>query len=853
VQTKKKPLACQVKKRLSSKIFLLNPDICSESGTFIPPLLSMNREACHIQVAVALPVHGEFTYAVPEPMVPLVGRGKRVLVPFGNRRVTGYVLGFGGDAPAGQIRPVEDILDNEPLFPESIISFYRWISDYYLHPLGEVIRTALPGGLNVYDQVSLRLSAAGQRALDRGGVTIPEAGLLGRLSGGSRTLRACLGNRRSADDRAQVMKLVKRGWVREERQLAGKSVRARTERFVSLPEPPPAVETLTAKRREILERVPAGIDVPVRRLARTVPTASQLVTAMARSGQLNVFKKQVYRDLLGDPVTADTPHRLNAEQAEVVDRVRAALKGGFQAFLLNGVTGSGKTEVYMHLARTVLDRGGRVLVLVPEIALISQMARRFEARFGSGIAMLHSGLSRGERYDQWLRIMRGEAAIAIGARSAVFAPFADLGLVIVDEEHDGSYKQDGGLRYNARDLAVVRARQNHAVVLLGSATPSVQSFANVASKKFSELRLTRRVAARCLPEIRVVDLKETRDARGIHRFMTPALVSAMERRLDAGEQVLLFLNRRGFAGYPVCAACGEALRCRHCDISLTLHQAANAYRCHYCGFSRPSIIPCPACGEKKIKNLGLGTERVEAAVTALFPHARVARMDRDTTGRRGAVVKILKNLSRGKIDVLVGTQMVAKGHDFPNITLVGVICADLSLNFPDFRAGERTFQLLAQVAGRAGRGDTPGRVILQTYNPDHFSIRSAVAQDFSAFYRTEIGFRQELGYPPFSRLVLLRISGKDKSKTRDHAAEVGAQCHALAGQHGGSENTVTVMGPIEASLTRVAGRYRWQVLLKCAGAASVHRFVGALMQTHPTLFSNTAVRVAVDVDPVHFM
>ena len=358
---------------------------------------------------------------------------------------------------------------------------------------------------------------------------------------------------------------------------------------------------------------------------------------------------------------------------------------------------------------------------------------------------------------------------------------ADIGLIIVDEEHDASYKQEGGLHYSARDLAVVRARQSGCPALLGSATPSLQSIFNVRTGKYTELRLTCRVEARPLPEIRVVDLRQCKDLRGPGRFISGELRQAMAETLGRGEQVLLFLNRRGFASFPVCAACGSALRCRNCDISLTLHQSANAYQCHYCGFSRPATAACEACGSDKIKRLGLGTEKVEEAVRALFPPARIARMDRDTTQRKGAIVGMLKRLRAGEIDILVGTQMVAKGHDFPGITLVGILCADLSLSFPDFRAGEHTFQLLAQVAGRAGRGERPGRVILQTYNPEHFSIRTARDQDYDAFYEQEIEFRRALGYPPVTRLIQLRISAQDPRQAQGGGRGPGPAMPGAAG------------------------------------------------------------------------
>ena len=433
----------------------------------------------------------------------------------------------------------------------------------------------------------------------------------------------------------------------------------------------------------------------------------------------------------------------------------------------------------MRIAQAALEKGFSTLILVPEIALISQTERRFRARFGECIAVLHSGLSAGERYDQWEKILEQQVKIVIGARSAIFAPVNRLGVIIVDEEHDNSYKQESSFRYNARDLAVVRAKQQNAVALLGSATPSIQSYHNADLKKFKKLRLTKRVQDRPMPKVQIVDLCQYRNERGIRKFITPELIQEIRQNLARGEQVLLFLNRRGYANYPVCAACGQPMLCKNCDISLTLHKRINAYKCHFCGFSKASVALCDKCGSSSIKQLGMGTEKIAAAMATLFPNARIARMDRDTTKQKGSLLNILKDLKKNKIDILVGTQMVAKGHDFPNITLVGIICADLSLNFPDFRSSEQTFQILAQVAGRAGRGSVPGRVILQTYSPEHFTITTAQHQDYSKFYNQEIIFRRALGYPPFSRLIQIKLSGKDQKSTKEHAIYTGEYCRQI--------------------------------------------------------------------------
>jgi primosomal protein N' (replication factor Y) len=544
---------------------------------------------------------------------------------------------------------------------------------------------------------------------------------------------------------------------------------------------------------------------------------------------------------------------LTDEQSAAMDRTAPLLGKGFHTILLAGVTGSGKTEVYLQLAKTALEQKRNVLVLVPEIALISQTERRFRARFGDTVAVLHSGLTKGERYDQWRRITDGKTPIAIGARSCIFAPFEDLGLVIVDEEHDPSYKQESGLRYNARDLAVVRARQHGALVVLGSATPSVQSWHNVAIGKYQPLHLTQRVNRQALPAIQTVDLAQSRDAPGIHRYITPQLKQAIRGTLDDGSQALIFLNRRGFAAAPICGDCGRPLRCKNCDISLTLHKKANAFRCHYCGFSRAATSKCQACGSENIRLLGVGTEKIQEALTLLFPDARVARMDRDTMNRKGAMLRLLKDLQQRRIDILVGTQMVAKGHDFPGITLVGVVCADLTLNFPDFRAGERTFQLLAQVAGRAGRGEKPGQVVLQTFNPRHFSILAAKEQDFAAFFDQEIRSRQALGYPPFTRMIALRISGKNLRQTAGYARALGENCRRLLADNDAFGRQIKVMGPIEAPLARIANRHRWQLLVFGPSVGGLHPFVHELILGRRAVPVSRGVRVSIDVDPFFLM
>lgn len=813
----------------------------------------MTEADAFIDVAVALPVYQTYTYKVPANLVPLIAKGKRVLVPFGKRRVTGFILGPGDDSDKYETKMVHDILDEAPLFPCSMIPLFRWLSEYYLYPLGEVIKNALPGGLTIYDHASLMITEKGLACL--GGNNPPGFGkdVLEVLKNGACSRKSLDIKLKRETPSSVINKLITAGLVDRKIELKGAGVRPKMEKYVSVVRTDIPDDQHYEKRKTLLDTISQHCRISLSELRKKIPELTGLLPYLENNGFISIKKEQVFRDPFGDIIKPDTPPCLNREQQAVVTCVGEALEKGFSSYLLSGVTSSGKTEVYMHLAGDVMDKGYTVLVLVPEISLISQTERRFRARFGEKIAVLHSGLSNGERYDQWRRILTSDIRIVIGVRSAVFAPLSNIGMIIVDEEHDGSYKQDSALRYNARDVAVVRAKLSNAVVLLGSATPSIQSAYNAKTEKFFQVSLKYRVNKRPLPEITVVDMCKIKKETGIKGFITPPLYEAMKETLARGEQTLLFLNRRGFANFPVCADCGETLKCKNCDISLTLHKHVNAFKCHFCGYSKASTIHCSACGSPNIRLLGVGTEKLAETVSTLFPLARVARLDRDTTARKGAMLKILKALRQQEIDILVGTQMVAKGHDFPNITLVGIVCADLSLNFPDFRAGEQTFQLLAQVAGRAGRGDAEGRVIMQTYNPEHFSILAAKDQDYDMFYENEIVFRNALKYPPFSRMIQLKISGKNEEKTKVYAHMLGDRCHDLVNEFPDYKKYLEILGPIESPLTRIANRFRWQILLKGGNAGYLKQFVRTLMLDRSSSIGCSGVTVVVDVDPMSMM
>ncbi|MBW2218436.1 MAG: primosomal protein N' [Deltaproteobacteria bacterium] len=808
----------------------------------------------YIDVAVAVPVYKTYTYAVSEPLSSMIAIGKRVLVPFKSRKVTGYILG--GSQPGNKFKTklILDVLDHEPLFPESMVKFFKWIADYYIHPIGEIIQGALPSGINIFDFSVVSATQKGNEAVRKNTESGLRLDVLNCL-GSSALARKDISRRIKKDISNALLKQMEGKGLLEIRQVMGKSrTRTKIESYLSVLNPDIPKDRFFNQRKQIINLILLEKEIPKKQLLSLMPKAKGLLNYLEANRHIAITKKSVFRDPFGEDIQPDVPPRLTEEQGVAVEAVVETLGNGFKSFLLKGVTGSGKTEVYMHASQEAINLGFSVIVLVPEISLISQTERRFRARFGQHIAVLHSGLSSGEKYDQWLKIRNDDVQIVIGARSAIFAPLKNPGIIIVDEEHDSSYKQETGLRYNARDLAVVRAKQLGAVVLLGSATPSIQSLHNALQNKFTALELKNRVNRRPLPEISIVDLGEYRDATGINHFITPILHDAIKEALERKEQVLLFLNRRGFASFPVCACCGESVRCKNCDITLTFHKGINAFKCHLCGYTKAAVSECTNCGSPSIKTLGMGTEKIEAGVKKLFPEAKIARLDRDTTTRKGSLLKILKGIRNHDTDILIGTQMVAKGHDFPNITLVGIICADLSLSFPDFRASEHTFQLLAQVAGRAGRGDRKGHVIMQTYNPSHLCISNARNQDCDGYFHHETGFRKALGYPPFSRLAQLKISGKDRMLTKTHALKTGNVCRQMLQEGAYCRKNLEMLGPVESPVAKIAGRYRWQILLKCSESETLHSFIRSLMFENRSLMIQTRkVRVSINIDPVFMM
>jgi primosomal protein N' (replication factor Y) len=796
--------------------------------------------APYVEVAVGLPVHGTYHYAVPESLGLAACVGARVLVPFGTRGVTGVIVRHSDRLPGDldEARAVTSILDDLPPLDAKLVDLCLWIADYYEAPPGEVLRAALPAGTQVASALRLEIT-------DRGRATLEGHALTG-ISTRARKLLTVIAAGKPLPRGSEVVRaelaaagLIEVGQARRAARVKKKTLP--TVRLLRAPTEDGQKKISRAPRRAAVLAQLGDQWIDLKELG---DGAAAAVKALVELGIVEKGTRDALRDPWQGLVSAPAaPLPPTEGQAAALTAIGAAIEaGGFASFLLHGVTGSGKTEVYLQAIAGALGRGKSAIVLVPEIALTPQLAARFRARFGGEVAVLHSGLTDGERFDEWRRLRAGTARIALGARSAIFAPVTDLGIVVVDEEHDPSFKQEEGVRYHARDVALVRAHRAGAICVLGSATPSLESYANAigAEAKHTLLALPARATARPLPEVQLVDLRQWRaDAESM---VTAPLATAIDETLAAGEQAILFLNRRGFATFVVCAGCGHAFRCPMCSVSLTYHRVGDRLRCHYCNHNEPVPLSCPKCEDtQSIRRLGLGTERIEAAIAARWPKAKVGRLDRDTASGKG-LRQVLDRVASRDIDILVGTQMVTKGHDFPGVTLVGVLCADTGLSLPDFRASERTFQLLTQVAGRAGRGDRPGRVIVQTYQPDHPAITCAQTHDYQEFFGIETALRRELSYPPHGRLVAVRIDGPDPNEVRAVADELAKRAEELAR----SRPTVGVMGPAEAPLARLKGRSRWHVWVKSVERGSLRSFVRRLVAN----VARGQVRLSIDVDPI---
>ncbi len=797
------------------------------------------------------------TYRVPEDLLTpdetgtLIQLGSRVLVPLGPRWATGVVIALHATTTIENVRAIAMCLDPYPAIPEALLKTCQWIAGYYLCRLSEVLGAALPSGIHTQSGQKI---IRGDETADPETLDTRQQAILTCLDADGPLSVKQLENRVEPKIRSIIHELCRRGILKSIQEMATPRTRAKKERYARLlPVDPawmeaelPAIKRRAPKQARCLILIQeAGGGIPTSALSEN-GIDSAIVRKLVDRKILEVTEREVRRDPYANETDA-TPENVEptAQQAAALEDILVDTDGPtYRTHLIRGVTGSGKTLIYIKAVARAIEHGRGAIVLIPEISLTPQTVSRFRAHFGDRVAVLHSGLSEGERYDAWRDLREGRKQIAVGARSAIFAPVPDLGVIVVDEEHDSSYKQDNPApRYNAKDVAVVRGKMEGIPVILGSATPSLESYQNATTGKFNLIRMDERVDARPMPGVSIVDMKHESG------LFSTALHERIIDRVAKKEGTILLLNRRGYAPYIQCADCGEALRCGSCHVSLTLHGSGGNGRllCHYCAHTQAMPKACPACQSAKIKVLGQGTQKVEEVLARQFPDVRVLRMDADATSKKGSHARILDAFGRGDADILLGTQMVAKGLDFPNVTLVGVLSADTGLNLPDFRAAERTFQLLTQVSGRAGRGDKLGEVIVQTYKPEEEAILLARNHDFEGFTASEEPLRSQTGFPPFGRLTLFLFRGPTEAEVAQQAGHC-ADLLRSAGIQG-----VDVLGPVQAPLSRLQGRYRWQIILRSRSHRALNQTVRMGLDQFGGRRTRRAVTLDVDVDPISML
>ena len=834
----------------------------------------------YCEVALPVPLDRTFTYAVPEGQHP--ARGARVIAPFRNEKLIGVVTGLSETAPADfEARDLEAVLDEAPLLSDHLLALAEWIAQYYLAPLGEVLRGMLPLMAEVRRTVYYCITDLGRDVLagsiDGEGRShafargrrkdgAPGTEARGRVSKENQDLERRVLERLAAGEPVKVSTLrtataaslpvlaglLRKKWIARETSAVERDAR-RTERFAVLV-PETRLPTLTAKQQAILaELASCGGELPLAELRRKDLPSSTLQT-LVRRGLVRIDERAAAFRLGGIEASTE-PLVLNEPQIEALASIAAKL-GAFHPFLLHGVTGSGKTAVYVAAMQRALDRGLASILLVPEIGLTPQMAGLLDAAFGVRVALLHSALTPEERSEQWRRIHNGDAPIVVGTRSAIFAPVPNLGLVLVDEEHDQSYKQEETPRYNARDVAVMRAKLAGAVVVLGSATPSLESWQNSAQGKYTRIEIQDRVMNRPLPEVELIDMRNEFKETGQEQLFSRALVEQTQQALDRGEQALILLNRRGYSFAVICRACGEKLECQNCAIALTHHKPADEgaeiaktgqrLECHYCGYKRTVPAKCPKCESEHLYYLGAGSQQGEERLGEIFPTARIGRMDRDTVRGRHDLERLLARLHSGEINLLVGTQMIAKGHDIHGITLVGVVGCDHALSMPDFRAAERVFQLMTQVSGRAGRGDLPGRVVVQTYYPDHYAIVAASTHNYASFVERELKYRRWMHYPPFGVLANVLVQSEKLEEAARWSAELSKWFQKAAAEG------VRVLGPCTAPIARIKGVYRFHLILKASSRKALNAVLRGML-AHADAAGVPRRNLIVDVDAQRLM
>lgn len=784
-----------------------------------------------VEVAVPIPTSKSYWYSTPPDLRDKLEIGSSVLVNFHGRKLVGWIIGFVEHDREG-IKPIIDVVEFKPMFTPNMLKFFRWVSEYYLSPIGLVINHALPAGVVPREKKSCVLMAepSGGGVLSQKIITYLKA----------RRKRAPLKSiikKFGKESLKEIRKLSREGNLKIERELTPPKVKVKLTRWVRLLQEP---ERTTLKQRSVLAYLKEKQEASISELRRVLNINSSVIKRLENKGAIQSFMREEFRDPLRELfVEEELPFDLTNEQTRILSHIVNKIESAtFGVTLIHGVTGSGKTEIYLRAIERALELDKSSIFLVPEIFLTAQFTSTLLSRFGGLVSEYSSALGGGEQYDTWRRIRDGEVRVVIGPRSALFVPLRNLGLIIVDEEHEKTFKQsDLAPRYNARDTAIMRAKYENALCILGSATPSLESYHNAMRKKYVFFQLPRRIGERELPSVTLVDMRKERN-----RILSRLLKSKIKDRLDRNEQIILFINRRGYSNYLQCRDCGSTIRCPSCSVTFTYHRAPRVLRCHYCGFERKPPEVCGNCGSSDIRYMGFGTQRVEEELKRSFPGVRILRVDLDTTTLKGSHLTYFKKFKEKEADLLLGTQMVAKGFDFPWVTLVGVVAADTALYFPDFRSSERTFQLLTQVAGRAGRGSLKGEVVVQTFCPSHYAIEFSRTHDFKEFFLREIEERKTLEYPPFSRLASITLRSKKLEESQILADEIKKRLKFY--------KEISILGPAPCVVSRIKGYYRYRIILKSKRDLMIQRIIRKAL---PEYADDRDVRVSIDIDPVDLL
>jgi primosomal protein N' (replication factor Y) len=842
----------------------------------------MTRQKLFAQVAFPIPLDRLFTYEVPDALLELAQKGRRVLAPFGNKKITGYVVRLDQDSAIPDCHAISEVLDSVPVFSDELLHLAQWISEYYMAPLGQVLHGMLPPGLERESEKHYTLKQAiGEFEISALKRSKPlQAKILKALFVYKKlSLKKLAKKVGSAQLAKNIQELERLGIVKPFEEIKDAEISIRFEKFVRLadalvddPERIPLIlESLqkkSPKQAGLLEYLSHGLngsltgesdmEISQSHLLQMADATLPALKALVDKKYALIVEKEKFRNPHDGTYEIPKSIRLNKEQSTAVELISESIrKNEYQTFLLHGITGSGKTQVYIESIKNILGAGKTAIVLVPEISLTPQAVERFKSHFGNDVTVLHSRMSLGERFDSWRKLHNGDFKIVIGARSAVFAPLKNLGLIVVDEEHENTYRQNDAVpRYHARDVAVVRANLNGAVVILGSATPGLESYYNAKAGKYQLLELTKRIEDVPLPEVEVIDMRKEKElhTENWQPVLSKPLRDRIRTALRNRQQIILFQNRRGYASFIQCYDCGFAAECPHCSITLTYHMHQNKLRCHYCGYSQPAYRVCPKCENTNVLNHGVGTQKVEEQLKEIFRDARVERMDLDTTTAKGSHGKMLEKFKTNETQILLGTQMVTKGLDFENVTVVGVISADTSLLLPDFRSSERTFQLLTQVAGRAGRKNKLGHVIIQTLHPERSAIVFAQKHDYIAFYAEEIEHRRELMYPPFGRLMLIQLKSEEEKKVVDQSYRFCDILRREVKERKWSTDAIEILGPVAAPILKIRNAWRWHILLKVSksfdkSGATTRELIRTVLNEYQSGPRDPKIQIQIEADP----